>query len=297
MFLEAFGLSRDPFLDTADPSFYYDTLPTANGRRRLVEALSSGRGLAVVVGPIGAGKTTLFNAAQAELLANDRNLVGSILDPRFSSESELLVAIAQSFAFAIDSTGPLATIKDALKRSLFEAGAGGRQPILFLDEAQLLPEELLESLRALLNYQLDDRKLLSIAMSGQMELVAALLRRPNFSDRVAVWLELGPLSESESAGLLHHRLRRAGYSAAGSPFEDEALRLLWSRSLGIPRRLTTLGREAMEVAAEYARAIVRSSDVEAATKRVVPITLIPSMGTQTKTGKQRPWWLRWKNAS
>jgi adenylosuccinate lyase len=92
-------------------------------------------------------------------------------------------------------------------------------------------------------------------------------------------------------------LRRAGYCAAGSPFEDEALRLLWSRSLGIPRRLTTLGREAMEVAAEYARAIVRSSDVEAATKRVVPITLIPSVGTQTKTGKPRPWWLRWKNAS
>lgn len=297
MFLEAFGLTRDPFLDTADPSFYYDTLPAANGRRRLVEALGHGRGLAIVVGPIGAGKTTLFNAAQQELLAHERNLVASILDPRFADEMELLASIGQSFGFDVDGASSLAAIKDTLKRSLFDAGAARRQPILFIDEAQLLPEALLESLRALLNYQLDDRKLLSIAMSGQMELVPALLRHPNFCDRVAAWLELGPLSESESAGLLHHRLRRAGYRAAGSPFEDAALHMLWSRSLGVPRRLTTLGREAMEVAAEYARSVVRPSDVEAATKRVVPITSAANASGETTTAKQRPWWLRWKNAS
>ncbi len=195
MFLEAFGLTRDPFLDTADPAFYYDTLPGAYGRRRLAECLVHGRGLAVVVGPIGAGKTTLFNAVESELLADDRTLVGAILDPTFSDEAELLVAIADALGYDVDADDPPRAIKDTLKRSLFETAAAGRQPILFIDEAQLLPEALLEPLRSLLNYQLDDRKLLCIALSGQMELAAAIVRHPNFSDRVALWVELGPLSE------------------------------------------------------------------------------------------------------
>lgn len=305
MFLEAFGLNRDPFLDTADPAFYFDTLPGAYGRRRLAECMARGRGLAVVVGPIGAGKTTLFNAVEQELLTDDRNLVGAILDPTFSSESELLVAVADSLAVEVDPEAPPRAIKDALKRSLFETAAVGRQPILFVDEAQLLPEALLESLRALLNYQLDDRKLLAIAISGQMELASAVLRHPNFSDRVALWLELGPLSESESAGLLHHRLRCAGYAAERSPFEDQALHALWSHSLGIPRRLTTLARESMEVAAEYARRDVRQADVDAALKRVVPLARARASAPQVAFAHEplvggrepRRWWQWWRSAS
>ncbi|MDQ6767324.1 MAG: AAA family ATPase [Candidatus Eremiobacteraeota bacterium] len=298
MFLEAFGLSRDPFLDTADPAFYYDTLPGAHGRRRLAECLVQGRGLAVVVGPIGAGKTTLFNAVEQALLADDRNLVGAILDPTFGSETELLVAIADAFAFEVDPDAPARAVKDALKRALFECAAARRQPILFIDEAQLLPETLLEPLRALLNYQLDDRKLLCIAMSGQMELASNVLRHPNFSDRVALWIELGPLSESESAGLLHHRLRCAGFSADRSPFDDGALHALWLHSAGIPRRLTTLARESMEAAAEYARREVRRSDVEAAAKRIVPLS---SAGLKAsplaRVVAPRPWWQWWRRAS
>jgi general secretion pathway protein A len=298
MFLEAFGLMRDPFLDTADPAFYYDTLPGAHGRRRLAECLAQGRGLAVVVGPIGAGKTTLFNAVQQELLADEHNLVGAILDPTFESETELLVAIADAFGFDIDPSVPPRVIKDALKRSLFEAAAARRQPILFIDEAQLLPEGLLEQLRSLLNYQLDDRKLLCMALSGQMELAAAVVRHANFSDRVAMWIELGPLSESESAGLVHHRLRCAGFSADRSPFEDGALHVLWVHSAGIPRRLTTLARESMEVAAEYARREVREADVEAALKRTVPLSLATSPGRSIPRAlRPRLWWQWWRSAS
>src|SRR5579863_9223120 len=171
MFLEAFGLRRDPFLDTADPSLYYDTLAAAHSRRRLVDCLASGRGLAVVVGAIGAGKTTLFNAAAAELVASDHNLVGMLLDPVFADERELLVAIADCFGFDIDPAASLRELKESLKRSLFDARA--KQPILLVDEAQLLPEAMLETLRSLLNYQLDDRKLLAIALAGQVELRAA----------------------------------------------------------------------------------------------------------------------------
>jgi general secretion pathway protein A len=300
MFLEAFGLARDPFVDTADPAFYYDTLPGAHARRRLADALSHGRGLAVVVGPIGAGKTSLFNAVQHDLLASERHRVASILDPTFADESELLVAIADAFGFDVDAASPPKVIKDALKRALFDASSRGVQPVLFIDEAQLLPPGLLEPLRALLNYQLDDRKLLSIALSGQMELASTIAAHPNVSDRVALWIELGPLSAPEAAGLLHHRLRCAGFSVGQSPFEDEALQQVWQHSHGLPRRLTTLARESMEIAAEYARARVRASDVRHALTRVAPSSTPPREGTQMRIqpdSATRPWWQWWRRAS
>ena len=95
MFREAFGLRRDPFLDTADPSFYYETLSCAHAKRRLTECLAEGRGLAVVVGPIGAGKTTLLNAAQERLLQDERFLVAVVLDPTYAGEAELLRLTAE----------------------------------------------------------------------------------------------------------------------------------------------------------------------------------------------------------
>lgn len=302
MFLEAFGLNRDPFLDTADPTFYYDTLPAAYGRRRLVECLSAGRGLAVIVGPIGAGKTTLLNAVSSELLAGPHNQVGLILDPTFASETELLVAIGDSLGYELDAGVPVRQLKEDLKRSLF-ASAQQRQPVLVVDEAQLLPEPMLETLRALLNYQLDDRKLLSIALSGQMELAQALLGRPNIADRVALWIELSPLRESESSSLLEHRLRRAGYAGERSPFDEDALHILWFNSAGVPRRIVTLAREAMEVAAERSLHHVRLSEVEAATQRIAPLARSPGVQQRLDGWPRpaaigsRPWWQWWKRAS
>jgi type II secretory pathway predicted ATPase ExeA len=292
MFLEAFGLRRDPFMDTADPAFYYDSFTAAHYRRRLVECLAGGRGLAVIVGAIGAGKTTLLNAAASDLLADDRNLVGLILDPTFADETELLTAIADSFGFDIDRGESLRQLKDSLKRALFEA-AKDKQPILLIDEAQTMPEGMLETLRSLLNFQLDDRKLLAIALSGQPELAGAIARRPNLSDRVALWLELGPLRESESVGLIEHRLRRAGYKGERSPFEDDALHELWLQSLGVPRRIVALARESMEIAAERVAPAVVRRHVEAARARVIPPKSLSARdGRKGALARLRQWFRR-----
>src|SRR6516162_4447590 len=99
MLLDAFGLQRDPFMDTADPAFYFETMATASNRRRLFDCLAGGRGLAAVLGPVGAGKTTLCNAVTAQLLDDERYLVGLILDPTFESETAMLAAIAAAFGF------------------------------------------------------------------------------------------------------------------------------------------------------------------------------------------------------
>jgi type II secretory pathway predicted ATPase ExeA len=291
MLVEAFGLRRDPFMDTADPSFYYETIGCANARRRFGECLVAGRGLAVLVGPIGAGKTTLCNAVQHDVLSEPAVRAGLILDPTFSGEAEFYATIAASLEIEIDTRLGHRDVKEALKRSLFASVGASRQYVLFIDEAQLLPEELLESLRALLNYQIDDRKLLAVALAGQMELAAALGRHPSLSDRVATWLELGPLAESEAAALLDHRLRVAGFAASRSPFSAESASLAWRLSGGLPRRLTALAREAMEVAAERGARSVEPGDIGYAARRLPP-TAVRTVATPIaaqQPSRRWPW--------
>src|SRR5271166_2616463 len=273
MLLEAFGLQRDPFVDTADPAFYYETMATASNRRRLYDCLAQGRGLAVVLGPVGAGKTSLFNAVTARLFDDPRFLVGLILDPTFESEAQFLEAIVAALAFpalaAAPSPGALQPrlLREHLKRCLFEAtAADGRQAILLIDEAQLLPDALLETLRSLLNFQLDERKLLSLG--------------------------LRPLTEAEASGLVDHRLRCAGYARERSPFGQDAMHDLWRRSQGLPRRLGALARESMEVAAERGARDVSLPDIEDAARRLPPI----SDPADDALESLRPWWQFWKVA-
>lgn len=306
MFREAFGLRLDPFLDTADPSYYYETLACAHGKRRLVECLSQGQGLAVVIGAIGAGKTALLNAVQETLLPSERNLVASILDPTFGDEREFLEAVCSAFGFAVPEAGAAREVKEELKRALFATASGpSRQAILFIDEAQLLRPPALESLRSLLNYQLDDRKLLSVVLAGQPELARNLTAQPNLSDRIALLIHLRPLSESESAALLHHRLRKAGYARPEAPFDPDAASTMWRLSGGLPRRLTYLARESMEEAAQSGRDCVLARDVEAAEARSLA-SAVPQAGNIRETGdrirrqtppRQRPWWAFWEKAS
>jgi general secretion pathway protein A len=298
MLLEAFGLQRDPFVDTADPAFYYETMATASNRRRLYDCLAQGRGLAVVLGPVGAGKTSLFNAVTAHLLDDPRFIVGLILDPTFDSEAQLLETIIAALGFpaspaSIEAGVQPRRLREHLKRCLFETTAtDGRQAILLIDEAQLLPDQLLETLRTLLNFQLDERKLLSIGLAGQAEIVQAILRRPNLSDRVALWLDLRPLTEPEAGGLIDHRLRCAGYARERSPFAPDALHELWRRSQGLPRRLGALAREALEIAAERGARDVSHVDIEDAAHRLPPI--LDAMNGASALA--RPWWQFWKVA-
>jgi general secretion pathway protein A len=303
MFREAFGLRRDPFLDTADPAFYYETISCAHAKRRLTDCLAEGRGLAVVVGPIGAGKTTLLNAAQEPLLQDERFLVAAILDPVFDGEADLLEAILGAFGFDAPAESGVRQRKDALKRALFASATDdARQAVLFIDEAQTLAQPLLECLRSLLNYQLDNRKLLSIALAGQPELIETLLAKPNFSDRIALLLQLRPLAASEAAAMIDHRLRQAGYSRATSPFGDGAAGLLWQRAAGLPRRLTVLARESMEEAAQSGRSVVSAADVEAAAANVIGGPASEADPSQATADRGRslpglPWWMFWRRAS
>lgn len=251
-----FGLERDPFLDTADPYFYCELGALRKAKERLYDSVDASRGLTVVLGEPGTGKTSLSGALEQDLLADDRVVLGKILDPSFATETEFLIAIGRVFGLALPPRSS-AALKNALKNFFFETAVlEKRTLVLIVDEAQNLSDENLEALRLLLNYHVPQRKLLNILLFGQGELETRIHGRGNLADRVDSWIRLNPLDEATLLAVLDYRLARAGATPGGQLFTPEARALLAEASAGVPRRMTMIAHLAMQEASDRASTLV-----------------------------------------
>ncbi len=288
-----FGLERDPFLDTADPHFYRTTPSLARARDRLASGVIESRGLQIVVGDPGTGKTSLMAQLERELLGRDDMRLGKILDPSFANEAEFLLGVARAFGLALPPRSP-AALKNALKNYLYDAAVlDGLTLALMIDEAQNASEEIFEVLRLLLNYDVPQRKLLNVVLFGQSELRPRVEERRNLADRVDTWIDLEPLDTSESRALLAYRITRAGgISELGTLFDEDALDALVSAAAGTPRRLLTLAHGMLRDAALAGRARATRTDAQAAARArglvfaVPPAT--PPLSDQPLTVPEEP---------
>jgi len=259
-----FGLERDPFLDTADPYFYCELGALRKAKERLTESVDASRGLTVVIGEPGTGKTSLSGALEQDMLADDRVVLGKILDPTFATETEFLIAVGRVFGLALPPRSS-AALKNALKNFFFETAIlEKRTLVLAIDEAQNLSDENLEALRLLLNYHVPQRKLLNILLFGQSELEARIHAKVNFADRVDSWIRLARLDEAMAGAVLDFRLSRAGLSPGQAVFSPDARALLLEGAQGLPRRLTMLGHLSMQEAADRASTLVAEDHVRTA---------------------------------
>jgi type II secretory pathway predicted ATPase ExeA len=259
-----FGLERDPFLDTADPYFYCELGALRKAKERLAASVDGSRGLTIVLGEPGTGKTSLCVALEQELLKDDRVLLGKILDPTFAGDVEFLIAVGRVFGLALPPRSS-AALKNALKNFFFETAVlEQRTLVLIIDEAQSLSDDNLEALRLLLNYHVPQRKLLNILLFGQSELETKVAAKGNLADRVDGWIRLSRLEDSMASAILDFRLARAGLPAGQLLFTPEARSLLIRAAEGLPRRLTMLAHAAMEEAADRASVLIHEDHVRTA---------------------------------
>jgi len=259
-----FGLERDPFLDTADPYFYCELGTLRKAKERLASSVDASRGLTVILGDPGTGKTSLSGALEQELLADDRIVLGKVLDPTFASDVEFLIAIGRVFGLALPPRSS-AALKNALKNFFFETAIlEKRTLVLTIDEAQNLSDENLEALRLLLNYHVPQRKLLNILLFGQPELEGRIASKGNLSDRVDGWIRLSRLDDMTAGAIVDYRLQRAGLAPGQQVFTPEARALMIEAAAGVPRRLTMLAHLAMEEASDRGAILVSEDHVRAA---------------------------------
>ena len=259
-----FGLERDPFLDTADPFFYCELGTLRKAKERLAGSVDASRGLTVVLGEPGTGKTSLSGALEQDLLADDRVVLGKILDPTFATDVEFLIAVGRVFGLALPPRSS-AALKNALKNFFFETAIlEKRTLVLAIDEAQNLSDENLEALRLLLNYHVPQRKLLNMLLFGQPELEQRIAAKGNLADRVDDWIRLSVLDDAMAGAVLDYRLQRAGLPPGQQLFTPEARALVVAAAGGIPRRLTMLAHSAMEEASDRGAVLVTEDHVRSA---------------------------------
>ncbi|MDD5504718.1 MAG: AAA family ATPase [Candidatus Omnitrophica bacterium] len=247
-YYEALNLKSEPFSTSPDPYFFYPSSSHDSALKRLEIAIRLRRGLNVILGDVGTGKTTLSRML-IQLFKDEPDFIfHMILDPSYKTEFQFLSSLAKMFGVnpAFRST---LDYKDALEKYLFQKGVDEKKTIvLLIDEGQKLTPSQVEILRTLLNYETNEFKLLQLVILSQIELLPKIRRIRNFMDRINLKYIINPLDESETRALIHFRLKQAGYDASGQElFTDSAIRHIYEYTQGYPRKISMFCHDALEV--------------------------------------------------
>lgn len=240
------GLEKEPFSTSPDPDFFYHSASHTTALKRLEIAIRLRRGLCLIFGDVGTGKTTLSRTLLKTFQDENDFIFHMILDPSFKSEFQFLLSLVKMFDIVPAFKSTL-DFKEALEKFLFQKGVDENKTIvLVIDEGQKITPENLEVLRMLLNYETNEYKLLQLVIMAQVELLPRIKRIRNFMDRVALKYTINPFDEIETKEMVKFRLKQAGYNNPNNLFTDEAINLIYQHTQGYPRRIAMLCHDALE---------------------------------------------------
>jgi general secretion pathway protein A len=235
MYNEFYQLKENPFNMTADPGFYFSSSRHSEAFSHLIYGIQNRKGILVITGEIGTGKTTLCRTFLNRLESGVKTAL--ILNPDFS-EIQLLRLIVQDLEIHGEFKNKLSLI-NALNEYLLEQAKQGNNVVIIIDEAQNLKPRQLEQIRLLSNLETEKEKLLQIILVGQPELLDMLklnsLRQ--LTQRIAVKYHILPLDKAEIKGYIYHRIQIASQNSGNTilQFTDEAIDAIYLFSKGIPR--------------------------------------------------------------
>lgn len=237
-YTEYFQLTQEPFSNAPINSFYFNSPTHSRALNKLIFSISNMKGLAVLVGDIGTGKTTLARKLLEHLPEEEYEAALLVIIHSNISPTWILKRIA--IQMGVESPADeKATLMTQIYQRLVEIYEEGRKAVVLIDEAQMLSsKEVMEEVRGLLNLEIPGKKLLNFALFGMKELDNVLELDPPLKQRVSTRILLEPLDEESTEGYIRHRLRLAG--AKRMLFTNEALKAVYKYSGGIPRLINTI---------------------------------------------------------
>ncbi len=239
---------QEPFSNSPDPGLFFPSFAHQDCMQKVELAVRLKRGLSVVVGAVGTGKTTLCRALIRRFADEDGITTHLFLDPGFGSEQEFLDALLASFTRSVpDGKHPEgADTKEQIKNFLFkQCVEKGHIHLLVIDEGQKIPGFALEILRELLNYETNEYKLLQILIFAQPEFEQTLRERENFMDRASLFYRLRPLTFRETVGFIRFRIGKASEGRSVVRFTLPAFLQVYELTGGYPRRIVHLCHQAI----------------------------------------------------
>jgi general secretion pathway protein A len=259
VYAEFYGLKELPFALTPDPRFIYFTPSHTEVMANLHYGIESGKGLVVVTGEVGTGKTTILRWMMQRL---DRTvLVAYIFNPRLS-----VAEFYQHVATLLDvqKWETKSELLLELGRALESRHSRGLRTVLIIDEAQGLSPHVLEEIRLLSNFESDTAKQLQIVLTGQPEL-RDVLNNPDLrqlKQRIALRCVIKPLPNVEETDrYITSRLLVAGAERTDI-FSQGAIDYIFRCSDGIPRNINNLCDNALLAAYAAGETVVGRSVIE-----------------------------------
>ena len=233
MYNSYFGFSVSPFSVTPDPSFFYTNPVYQEAYINLKYGIRAKKGLIVITGKAGTGKTTLLQKLMTDHLHGPIETV--LVSNTYLDFTELLQVIHHDLGLGIGDANKLKLLQE-LNEYLITQLKQSHVVSVLVDEAQYLSDDALEGLRLLSNLEIDQEKLIQIVLMGRPELRAKLEppTLPQLKQRVALQCRLFPLIRSQVGPYIDFRLRAAGYTS-NDLFSPDAVRLIATYSYGIPR--------------------------------------------------------------
>jgi len=264
MYLEHFGLKRQPFKITPDTSLFYPGNKRGAALEALKYAVTSGEGIVKVVGEVGSGKTMLCRMLEIELPENVE--VVYIANPSLSPEN-ILHVIAFELKLDVKNDSRKLEVMQKLQQYLLSKHSENKHVVVFVEEAQSMPLETLEEIRLLSNLETNDYKLLQIVLFGQPELDDNL-RQPNIrqlKERITHSFYLDPFPPKDIYDYLNFRMREVGYHGPDI-FTHKVANKIEKKSKGLTRRINILADKALLVAYSEGGHDVVSKHIEIAAK-------------------------------
>lgn len=260
-YLEYFKLSEHPFSNVVDSRFYYNSPQQSQAITKLKYAIDTKKGLAVVIGNIGAGKTTLARRLLEELDEDHYEAALLVIIHSSVSSEWLFKKFAMQLGVRHIPDHKLELLGEIYKR-LNEINEEGRKAVVLMDEVQMLnSKEIMEEFRGLLNMESSEGKMVNFIFFGLPELDEVLALDEPLKQRVATRIRLTAYSEENTREYIRHRLSVAG--STSEIFSLEAIRQIYKYSNGIPRLINTICDNALLESFLFKQAVVDEAVIKA----------------------------------
>lgn len=281
MYQSYWKLSCLPFENSFAPQFYYRSASHQAALLKLRYCIGNNRGVALLTGDTGLGKTYLVSRLMQEMAGKqDGNSVEyravPILFPKMSAVeflSYLVYQLDPQNATQHDSKRGVDQIVRTLELQLKQLAESNIQPLIIVDEAHLIDsQDVWDCLLLLQNLQQANDNRFSMLLIGDYSLLTQLGRMPAWNERVSIRSTLSELTPAETAAYIHHRLSVSG--SEGRMFDKQALEAVYEFSSGIPRRINRLCDMAMLVGFADSQPLITAEEIEAVAEELLPAVAV-----------------------
>jgi len=236
MYESYWELSEPPFDNSPNPKFFYMSPEHEEALVRLVYTVRHRKGCGMLTGEYGCGKTTLSRALIQRLEA-ERYEIGLLTNPSLTPVDFLREVLYQLGVETQETRKP--ELLHLLNDLFFRNYQAERESVVIVDEAQLVEDDsVFEELRLLMNFQTDDRFLVTLLLIGSPELGVKVRRLKHLDQRISLRYHLNTLDDQHTASYIAHRLRMAGQPK--QLFTEEAVKLIFDFTRGTPREINNL---------------------------------------------------------